>query len=57
MSDFTKYLDYIKNTGGNPSVAWFDDGWDPIGPVVRADMVDAGLIAIEDGKILVIVKA
>ena len=50
---FEKYLQYIKNTGGSPKVEWFDDDWEPIGPKVRADMVKAGLIKIENGIITI----
>ena len=25
-------IEYIKNTGGNPEVAWFDEDYEPIYP-------------------------
>jgi hypothetical protein len=51
---FQKYLEYIKNTGGNPSIEWFDTDWEPIGPKVRKDMVKAGLIKEVNGKLEII---
>jgi hypothetical protein len=50
---FQKYLDYIRNTGGNPKIAWFDADWEPIGPQVRKQMKDAGLIYEQDDKIFI----
>lgn len=40
---YQKYLDYIRNTGG-VSTDQFDEDWEPIGPMVRRDLVNAGLI-------------
>ncbi len=48
---FVKYIDYIKNTGGNPKIEWFDEDWEPRGPTVRKDLIAAGLIIELDGKI------
>ncbi len=48
---FAKYMDYITNTGGNPSVEAFDEDWEPIGPILRRDMGRAKLIKEVDGKI------
>jgi hypothetical protein len=48
---YAKYLDYIKNAGGNPSVSWFDDDWSPIGQQVRTEMAAAGLIRVIEGKV------
>lgn len=42
---------YIKNTGGAPSIAWFDDDHEPIGPKLRSDMAAAGLVKEEAGFI------
>lgn len=50
---FDKYLQYIKNTGGKPSVSQFDDDWDPIGVFVRKDMIERNLIEIKDGIVTV----
>lgn len=49
---YQKYLDYIKNTGGSPTIEMFDDDWEPIGPMVRRDMLKAGLIEVtESGRL------
>lgn len=47
---FSKYIEYIKNTGGSPKVSWFIDDWEPIGETVLNDMLKAGLIAITKDK-------
>ena len=31
-------IEYIRNAGGSPEVAWFDDDHEPIGPQLRADL-------------------
>lgn len=54
MPDFKLYLDYIKNTGGNPTITVFDTDWEPIGPTIRQDMVSAKLIKEVDGKIVTV---
>ena len=50
MLDYLKqYLQYIENTGRNPLLTkWFDDDWEPIGPVLRRDLVKADWIAEKD---------
>jgi len=48
---YAKYIEYIKNSGENLKVEWFDEYWEPIGPMVRKDMKQAGLIYEKDGKI------
>lgn len=50
--DYSEYLQYIRNTGLVPllPMKMFDEDWEPIGPMVRSDMVKAGLIIeSEDG--------
>jgi len=42
-SRFDKYLEYIDNTGGSPTIEQFDEDWEPIGPLVRSDMVLSGV--------------
>jgi len=54
---FKQYLDYIKNTGGNPTVEGFDDDYEPIGPMVRRDMEQAGLIRTVNGRLEIIEAA
>lgn len=45
MSDLTKYIDYIRNTGRDPlPVEMFDEDWEPVGPMVRENLVRAGMI-------------
>lgn len=49
-----QYVQYIRNTAQVPlRKDWFDDDWEPIGPMVRRDMMDAGLIfEYQDGILL-----
>ncbi len=52
MTDHQKYVDYINNTGREPlPVAMFDEDWEPIGPMIRADMVKADLIQVRADSI------
>ena len=37
-------IEYIRNAGGSPEVARFDDDHDPIGPQLRADLRKAGYV-------------
>ena len=46
-----KYIEYIRNTGGEPTLAWFDEDWEPVGPTVRADLLNEGVAEESDGKI------
>jgi len=42
---FQQYIDYINNTGREPlPTHMFDEDWEPIGPLIRSDMVAADLI-------------
>lgn len=50
-NDYAKYLEYIKNSGGGPMIQWFDDDWSPIGPTIREEMEDQGIIRVIEGKI------
>lgn len=56
MSEFKKYIDYIKNAGGNPKVAWFDEDWMPIGPAVRKKMNETDLTREGNGEIFLMPK-
>ena len=49
---YKQYLQYIKNTGTNPDISWFDEDFEPIGPTIREEMVSANLIEEVDGKIM-----
>ena len=51
---YQQQIDYIKNTGGNPKVEWFDDDHEPIGPILREAMISEGLIKESDGKIEIV---
>jgi hypothetical protein len=40
-----KYVDYINNTGRRPlSESAFDDDWEPIGPLLRRQLLEGGFI-------------
>ena len=46
-----QYVDYINNTDQVPlSEVAFDDDWAPIGPMVRKEMIDLGLIYMSGGE-------
>lgn len=52
MTNFKEYTDYIRNTGMVPlPIEIFDDDWDPIGNLMRRDMVKANLITVEQDGI------
>lgn len=53
MSHLKQYIDYINNTGGSPTIAQFDEDWEPIGPTLRADMIKYKMITERDGKLYV----
>ena len=48
---YQKYLEYIRNSGGSPSIEWFDEDWEPIGLLVREQMKVAGLIREQNNQI------
>ncbi len=50
------YIEYIKNTGGNLKVESFDDDQEPIGPIIREEMRNAGLIKEVDGVIEILAQ-
>lgn len=39
-------IEYIKNAGGNPKVSWFDEDHEPIGQMLRDQLIKEGLIRI-----------
>lgn len=53
MKHLQKYLQYIKNTGIQLTTDQFDDDWEPIGPMVRGDLVREKLVTEVDGIIAV----
>lgn len=52
---FDKYIQYIKNTGEKCMVDWFDEDWEPIGPRIRYNMKEDGLIKIIDDTEIVLI--
>lgn len=56
MRDFTKYIQYIKNTGGTPKESDFIYDWEPIGEMVLMDMRAANLIYIDKDRIIHLTK-
>jgi hypothetical protein len=49
--DLKQYLEYIVNTGGYATVAGFDEDWEPIGPMLRRELMPRWL-AEENGKLV-----
>lgn len=45
IPDLLKYLQYVENTSGNVDIAGFDDDWEPIGPMVRREILPMYVIA------------
>jgi hypothetical protein len=45
-------LQYVRNTGGNATVAIFDENWEPIGPMVRQRLVPEFMVENGDGKLV-----
>jgi hypothetical protein len=45
-----QYLQYVHNTGGNVTVAQFDDDWEPIGHFLRGDLMPTYIVE-RDGKL------
>lgn len=40
-----KYAEYVRNTEKRPlATSAFDEDWEPAGPMIRRQMVEAGLI-------------
>ncbi len=50
--DLIKHLQYIKNTGGNATIANFDGDWGPIGPMLRSELMPTYIIEGPDGKLV-----
>jgi hypothetical protein len=47
-----EYLQYVINTGGYATVANFDEDWEPIGPMLRADLMPEFIEENGDGKLI-----
>lgn len=48
---YNKYLDYIKNAGGSPTVTWFIEDWEPIGAEVLKELEVAGVVRVVEGRV------
>lgn len=51
MEALKEYCQYIVNTGGYATVAAFDDDFDPVGPMVRRDLIPTYAVENADGKL------
>ena len=47
-----QYLQYVINTGGYVTADDFDEDWEPIGPMLRADLVPEFIEEDSDGKLI-----
>lgn len=53
MTHLQQYIDHIRNTGRVPlPIEQFDEDWEPIGPMVRRDLVKADLVEERDGGLI-----
>lgn len=48
-----KYIKYINNCGGKVSVSNFDDDFEPIGTLIRAKLINQGLIIQSDNVLTI----
>ena len=46
-----QYLQYVINTGGNATVETLDDDYEPIGPMIRRDLMPKFIVEGADGKL------
>ncbi len=44
-------VEYVRNTGGNTTVAIFDDDHEPIGPMLRKEIMPMYVVEQSDGKL------
>ena len=49
-----KYVDYIKNVGGNIKTKDFDEDWEPIGPRIRKELLDAEFTSESNGVMILL---
>jgi hypothetical protein len=48
-----QYVQYVRNTGQRPlPTAAFDEDWEPAGPMIRRQMLEAGLIEEWGGALM-----
>lgn len=50
--DLKRALEYVRNTGGNATVAHFDDDHEPIGPLLRKEIMPAFVMVDGNGKLM-----
>jgi hypothetical protein len=50
--DLKRALEYVRNTGGNATVANFDDDHEPIGPLLRKEIMPVFVMEDGDGKLM-----
>ena len=53
---YSRYIEYIKNAGGTPKTAWFDDDFEPIGPKIRSQMLEEDVTRECDGKVFLMTE-
>jgi len=44
-------LEYLRNTGGSPTIAQFDEDHEPVGPILREKLKEARLVYEREGQI------
>lgn len=48
-----KYIQYIKNTGGNVTAEIFIEDWFPVGEMVLRELIEMGAVGEKEGKLIV----
>ncbi len=41
-----QYIQWVRNAGPNATIKNFDDDWEPIGPMVRKQLSEEGLVRV-----------
>jgi hypothetical protein len=49
---YRQYLQYVINTGGTATISGFDEDWEPIGPMLRRDLMPTYMV--EERGVLVL---
>lgn len=47
-----QYLQYVINAGGNATIATLDDDFEPIGPMIRRDLMPTFITESPAGKLV-----
>lgn len=50
----TQYIKYLKNAGGSIEIKKFDEDWEPVGSIIRCELLFLGLIRQEEGVLFLI---